>query len=153
MPEPSQSQAEPVELTKSLRAAIDQNELDNVLKAAGASEITGQATEVLRETAAAQAAPLLAEQRFEAPSQAPEPDAKLTEVAQAAFEPSKLREAFEAAGIDPEQGEPVAARELARIAQSATEFAKAEGRPVCHNCSAVGAARAASQLGSEAAQR
>lgn len=150
MPEQSSSQAEPVELTKSLRAAIQQNELENVFKAAGAPEITGQATEVLRETAAAQAAPLLAQARFEAPAQARAPSDKLTEAAEAAFEPAKLEKAFKAAGIDPEQGKPVAARELARIAQSATEFANAEGRPVCHNCSAVGAARAASQLGPQA---
>lgn len=150
MPQQSPSNAEPVELTKSLRAAIKENELENVFKAAGASKITGQATEVLRETTAAQLAPMLAQGRFDAPSQAPAPDAKLTEAAQAAFEPSVLEKAFEVAGIDPKQGNPVVARELARIAQSATEFANAEGRPVCHNCSAVGAARAASQLGPQA---
>lgn len=150
MPEQPASQAEPVELTKSLRAAIKQSELENVLRAAGATEITGQATEVLGETTAAHVAPLLAEGRFEAPSHTRAPESKLTEAAQAAFEPSKLEEAFESAGIDPKQGEPVAAREMARIAQGATEFAKAEGRPVCHNCTAIGAARAASQLGPQA---
>lgn len=147
------TQTEPVELTKNLRAAIRQNELEEVLKAAGATKITGQATEVLGETTAAQVAPLLTQGRFEAPAEAPEPEAKLVEAAQAAFDPSKLDKAFEAAEIDPKQGQQVAARELARIAQSATAFAKAEDRPVCHNCSAIGAARAAAQLGTQPAPR
>lgn len=140
-------------MTKNLRAAIDQNELENVLRAAGATEIEGQATEVLGETTAAIVAPLLNQGRFQAPAQARNPEAKLTEAAENAFEPSRLNEAFEEAGIDPEQGRETAAREMARIAQSATEFAKAEGRPVCHNCSAIGAARAASQLGAEPTPR
>lgn len=146
MPEQPPTQSEPVELTKSLRAAIKESELENVLQAAGAPEIEGQATEVLGETAAAQAAPLLAQGQVEAPADAPEPEAKLVQAAQAAFEPAQLEPAFQEAGVDPEQGQQAAARELARIAQSATEFAEAEDRAVCHNCSAVGAARAASQL-------
>lgn len=141
------SNPETVELTKSLRDAIDQHELENVFKAAGASKITGQATEVLRETSAAHLAPMLAQGRFEAPADGPAPEAKLVQVAQGAFEPSKIAKVFEAAGIDPDQGREVAAREMARIAQGATEFARAENRPVCHNCSAIGAARAAAQYG------
>ncbi len=153
MQEKPSSNVENVELTKSLRGAIDQNELENVFKAAGATKIKGQATEVLRETSAAHVAPLLAQGRFEAPKQATAPEAKLVQVAQGAFEPSKIAKVFEAAGIDPEQGRKVAAREMARIAQEATGFAKAENRPVCHNCAAIGAARAAAQYGPQQAPR
>lgn len=147
------TQAEPVELTKNLRAAIRQEELETVLETAGATEIIGQATEVLGETTAAHVAPLAAQGRFEASAHAPEPEAKIVQAAEAAFEPADLERAFEAADVDPEQGRQTAARELARIAQSAAEFARAEGRPVCHNCSAIGAARAAAQIGTQGPSR
>lgn len=122
------------------------NGLENVFRAAGATQITGQATEILAETTAAHVAPLLARGRLKVPLGTPAPHPTLTEAAHGAFEAAKLKDGFEAAGIDPEKGQQAVAREMVRIAQSATEFAKSEGRPVCHNCSAVGAALAASKL-------
>lgn len=150
MSQQNPSHAEPIELTKSLRTAIKQNEIENVFKAAGAPKIKGQATEVLGETTAAQVAPFLAIGEVDAPSGSRAPNAKLVKAAEAAFEPSKLTEVFEDAGIDPEEGQEMAAREMARIAQYATEFANDEGRPVCHNCAAIGAARAAAEVGPQA---
>lgn len=147
MPEQPPTQSEPVELTERLRAAVKQNQLENVLQAAGASQIRGEATEVLGETSAAQVAELVARGNLEASEDAPAPKTELTEAAQAAFKPKKLEAAIQEADIDPQKGQETAARELARIAQEATEFAEAEERPVCHNCSAIGAARAAAQIG------
>ncbi len=150
MPQSNPSQKE-IELTKNIRSAIKQNELENVFKAAGASKITGQANEVLGETTAAQIAPLITQGNFQPPSGAQAPEPKLVQAAQSAFEPSKLNEAFKNAGVDPEQGQEVASREMARIAQGASDFARAENRAVCHNCTAIGAARAATQLGPQLA--
>lgn len=146
MPQNPPTQADPILLTKLLRDAMKRNGLENVFRAAGATRITGQATEILAETTAAHVAPLLAQGRLEIPLGTPAPHPPLTDAAHEAFEAAKLEDGFQAAGIDPEKGQRAVAREMVRIAQSATAFAKSEGRPVCHNCSAVGASLAASKL-------
>lgn len=153
MQQQPQTQAEPVELTKSMRAAFRQDEAANVFRAAGATEIKGQAAEVLVETTAAHVAGLLAKRRYGAPANAQEPPAKLVESARKAFDLAKLDPAFKAAGIDPKQGQDVAAREMARIAHSANDFARSERRAVCHNCTAIGAARAAAAFGPEPSRK
>lgn len=139
-------EADSNQLTKSIRAATKRNQLQSVLEAAGASEIEGEASAVLGEASAAQIAELAAQGRIGASEEAPAPDAEVVEAAKAAFDPQELEAAFQQADMNPQQGQQVASREMARIAGSAVEFAEAEDRAVCHNCSAVGAARAASQL-------
>lgn len=146
MAQKNPNQANSTQLTQSIRAATKRNQLQNVLEAAGASEIEGEAPEVLGEASAAQIAELAAQGRIEASEEAPAPEAELVEAAKAAFDHNELEAAFQQADMDPQQGQQAASREMARIAGSAAEFAEAEDRPVCHNCSAVGAVRAASQL-------
>ncbi len=138
MTEPS---PETVELTIAARDAMRADQMEEILHAAGAREVIGKATEVLRETSAAQVA-----SRMTAGAQPPErtqAEPKLFDAAREAFD----AEAFQASqgappDLDPEEASDHVAHQLAMNAQEAADFARAEGRPVCHNCVAVGATRA-----------
>lgn len=125
-------------LAQQLRETIDQKPLEQVLRAAGATRIAGQATEVLREAAAAQAAARLLRRPPQGPTRPEAPSAKLLDAAAGALRIAALEKAAPAAL------QALLAREISIIAREAAEFARADGnRPVCHNCVAVGAARAA----------
>lgn len=131
-------------LTNALRAAIVAGNLQGVFETAGAKKFRGTPIEVLEEVAAAQTAAWIV--GFESgPMAAPVPAIRLPEVAavaEEAIDSEALKEAAELIGI---QGDPELdmirthlTSTLALVAFEANRVALAEGRPVCHNCVAVG---------------
>lgn len=121
-------------LVEAVRNAIEVEKLEAVLRAAGATHFRGQAADVLREVAAAEAA-----RKSESPLSLPALDAKVIEAARAAIAAPALR-SVKSAGLEER-----VARELGAIAIAAADVARAEARSVCHSCVAVGAARLAAR--------
>lgn len=80
-------------VAQQIREAIDEKPLEDVLRAAGAARITGSATEVLRETAAANLAARLAPPAPRGPQGPAAPNARLIRAAGAAIDLPALQKA------------------------------------------------------------
>jgi hypothetical protein len=138
-------------VTRALREAIDPALVEPVFTAAGATGLQGDAVQALIETAsAAVARRMIRTGKAEAPWRllAPPVTPELLERARQAVRPEAVLRAAELAGIQPGSVSSEAlvsqvAVEVGAIARLSVRYANGEGRPVDHNCVAVGAARSA----------
>ena len=144
----------PPALTRALRGAIQSDGLEQIFRSAGAKEFQGTPIEVLEELAAAQTAVWMVGAQS-GPMAAPAPNVAqptILEAASGTIDSDALKGAAELVGVrgsnDIQRIQAYLAANLACTAVEATRFATAEGRPVDHNCVAIGgsiAARAAWQ--------
>ena len=139
----------PPALTLALRAAIRSNRVNDVFVSAGATKFKGTPEEVLGELAAAHTAAWIVGAQA-GPMAAPTPNVTHSLVLETASETidfAALRGAAELVGVrgssDIQKIAAYLAADLASTAVEATRFASAEGRPVCHNCVAIGGSNVA----------